>query len=169
MSFMAQTAQTIHPDLGLDDSARMGIVNILRSLLADQHILYMKLRKYHWNVTGLQFHALHLTFEEQYTQLGIQIDETAEKVREYGAFPQGTFAEMIELSRLSETPGENPSARQMLSDLVADHETIIRALRHDIDVIDDDYDDVAAEDFLTGLLHSHQKSAWMLRATIEDE
>ena len=52
----------------------------------------------------------------------------------------------------------------MLSDLLADHETIIRQLRADLAVTMDKHGDAGTSDFLTGVMEKHEKMAWMLRA-----
>jgi starvation-inducible DNA-binding protein len=158
---------TLNPDLGLGDANREGVVQVLNTVLADQYLLYTKLRKYHWNVTGPQFHSLHELFEQQYTQLEAIIDVTAERIRTYGAMSPGTLAEFQQLSRLEEQPSEVPNARHMIEDLISDHENVIRNLRTDIKKVGDEYDDAGSEDYLTQLLQDHQKMAWLLRSFIE--
>ncbi len=157
----------IKPDLGLNDSAQQIVVDILKVLLADESLLYIKLRNYHWNVTGTEFFPLHAAFEEQYEKLADVIDDVAERIRQYGVMTPGTMDEFIKSSRLNEQPGVYPNARTMVANLLADHESIIRYLREDIEKIDDDADDVGAEDLLTAILQDHQKMAWMLRAYLE--
>jgi starvation-inducible DNA-binding protein len=156
----------IRPDIGLDAETHNAVTGILATLLADEFVLYTKLRKYHWNVTGPAFHALHTMFEEQYEDLAEVIDDVAERLRAYGVKAPGTLAEFQEKTRLSEHPGENPTARNMVVDIVADHEALVRFLRQDIEAVDE-HDDDGAEDFLTGLLQKHQEHAWMLRAMLE--
>ena len=41
--------------IGIEESGRFTIVKNLSRLLADEHVLYVKLRNYHWNVTGPYF------------------------------------------------------------------------------------------------------------------
>jgi starvation-inducible DNA-binding protein len=165
---MAEAVQTrLTPRIGLSDDAVQGVVGILKTLLADEMVLYTRLRNYHWNVTGLQFQPLHDLFEEQYDELAEVIDDTAERIRQYGAMAPGTLEEFKALTRLSEQPGVYPDARTMIANLLDDHETMIRHLRADCDTIDDEYDDIASEDYLTGLLQQHQKMAWKLRAHLE--
>lgn len=42
-------------NIGLTDSQRAGVADLLRRTLADEYILYTKTRKYHWNVEGMHF------------------------------------------------------------------------------------------------------------------
>ena len=55
--------------IGISDGDRQAVVDILNTLLADEFLLYVKTRNYHWNVTGPQFHDLHKFFEAQYEKL----------------------------------------------------------------------------------------------------
>jgi starvation-inducible DNA-binding protein len=132
-------------------------------LLADEYVLYTKTRNFHWNVTGLQFNDLHKFFEAQYEELDDTVDEVAERARALGARALGTLEEFRQHTRLKETPGTVPAAKDMLSELLADHETIIRALRQDVEKADQS-GDVGTNDFLTGLLEKHEKASWMLRS-----
>ena len=151
-------------NVGLSAEQRAGVVDTLNTLLADEHVLYVKTRNYHWNVVGPRFNDLHKFFDEQYTLLEGMIDETAENARQFGGFAAGTMTEFIEISRLKEQPGHLPDENGMLQDLLDDHETVIRALREDIRKADEEYDAADAADFLTAQLEAHNKMAWMLRA-----
>ena len=57
----------------------------------------------------------------------------------------------------------------MIANLLADHETIIRQLRTDLDICAEKYHDMGTSDFLTGLMEKHEKMAWMLRAFLQAE
>lgn len=138
----------------------------LSKLLADEMMLYTKLRKYHWNVTGPNFQSLHVLFEQQYTEIALVIDELAEFIRTLRAPAIGTMKEFMEHARLTEHPGVNPSANEMVKELAEDHAKIISYLNETIEEADD-LDAVAAEDLLTQMLRAHEKSEWMLRVTIE--
>lgn len=156
------------PNIGLGDESRVQIIDTLNTILATAHVLYVKTRNYHWNVVGPEFHSLHEMFEQQYTQLAENIDEIAERVRMLGGKSLGTMAEFIEKSSISEeAPRVYPPAHDMVVNLVEGHETVIRYLREQIPVIDEDCGDVGTADFLTGLLEQHEKVAWMLRSLVE--
>jgi starvation-inducible DNA-binding protein len=71
------------------------------------------------------------------------------------------------LARLKEQPKHYPAAREMITDLLRDHEAIIRTLRVDLETTADRYHDVGTNDFLTGLMERHEKMAWMLRSFLE--
>ena len=151
-------------DTGLSDEARDGVSNTLNTVLADLHMIYVKTRNYHWNVTGIHFLSLHELFETQYDALKEAADEIAERVRMYGMPTIGTMQEFINKSRLAESPGTIPDAQGMIENLLKDHETIARNLRMDIERCAEDFEDEATADLLTGLLQKHLEMAWMLRS-----
>lgn len=157
------TALDGNVNIGLSAEARTQIVDLLNARLSDTVVLYIKTRKYHWNVTGPHFAELHEFFEEQYDQLDESMDELAERARQLGGMALGTLAEFSRTTTLTEAPGVNPSALDMVRDLLHDHEAIIRQLRQDIETANK-LGDAGTADFLTGLLEDHEKMAWMLRA-----
>lgn len=152
-------------NIGLTEAQREGVCRVLQALLADEFVLYTKARNYHWNVIGPQFHDLHKLFEEQYEALSDMVDEVAERIRTLGGVAPGTLEEFRKAARLREEPGVVPPALQMVRNLASDHEAIVRQLRQDIPVVQDQHNDLGTADFLTGLMEKHEKYAWMLRAT----
>lgn len=165
---MAQSTDTTlekNLNLGIEEQNREGLVSILTSLLADEYALYTKTRNYHWNVTGPHFNDYHKFFEGQYGEIEVFIDDIAERIRQLGGKAIATLDELKSHTRLSEHPGQYPSDKEMLTNLIADHEAVIRNLRVDVDKSAEGFHDAGTSDFLTGLMENHEKMAWMLRAT----
>jgi starvation-inducible DNA-binding protein len=156
-------------NIGLSDAQREGVVHILNTLLSDEYVLYTKTRNYHWNVTRPQFNDFHKFFEEQYTALNDVVDEVAERARSLGGNALGTVAEFAQHTRLTEHPGKYPTAREMLTNLLHDHEAVIRNLRTDLETCLERYHDAGTSDFLTAVMEKHEKMAWMLRAVLQGE
>ena len=152
---------------GLGQKQRQGVVEILSRLLADEYLLYTKTRNYHWNVVGPQFNDLHKFFEAQYEALDDIIDDVAERARTLDGRAVATLAEFTKLARLKEHPGRQLAAREMLRDLLVDHEALIQTLRRDLDAAMARHGDAGTSDFLTGLMERHEKMAWMLRSFLE--
>jgi starvation-inducible DNA-binding protein len=155
-------------NIDLSDEQRDSVVKILNTLLSDEYVLYTKTRNYHWNVLGPQFNDLHKFFEEQYTELTEVVDDVAERARSLGGWALGTLSEFSQHARLNEHPDQYPNARQMIANLLADHETIVRQLRSDLETAEKHHD-MGTNDFLTGLMEKHEKMAWMLRAFLQAE
>lgn len=151
------------PNIGISEKNLRSVCELLNDCLADAHLLYFKIRKFHWNVNGDNFMELHKLFENHYEQVQEAIDAIAERVSKLGGIAIGTTEEFSKRSSLKEKPGKNPANPEMIKELLADHETIIRALRKGIDDADEKYDDAGTADFLTTLMESHETMAWTLR------
>jgi starvation-inducible DNA-binding protein len=151
----------------LKADTREQVSQILNTLLADEHIVYMKLRNYHWNVVGPQFASLHKLFEQQYEEVKLVSDEIAERARMLGKTAVGTLAKMLDLTRLEEAPNDSLDAAGMIADLLKTNEALIRYLRDDITAVTDTYGDEGTADLLIATLRMHEKMAWMLRSLLD--
>ena len=153
-------------DIDIKEENRAEIAQRLNNLFANEYILYTKTLKYHWNVKGAHFGALHALFRAQYEQFFLFIDTTAERVTSLGFEAFGTLDEFMKNSMLTEYPGENPNDHTMINNLLDDHQKIIKQLREDIDLTIE-LNDAGTNNFLSDLIEKHEKIAWMLRAHLE--
>lgn len=154
-------------NIGLDENKRKEVVNALNVLLSDEYLLYTKTFKYHWNVKGKHFAAMHEFFQKQYEALQGFSDGVAERIRMLGFIAPATFAEFTQFATLREQPGHNPeNDLAMIADLLNNHEQIIRNMRGYIDLTTK-LDDMGTNNFLADLIEKHEKMAWMLRAHLE--
>lgn len=151
------------PQIGISEKHLKNASSILSAVLSNEMTLYVKTRKFHWNVTGESFMELHKLFENQYKQLEEVIDEIAERIGKLGQKTIGTMNEFSKLSSIKEHPGKYPSSKDMLKELLKDHEEIIIQLRKDIDDCVEKNKDAGTADFLTGLMEQHETTAWILR------
>ncbi len=155
--------KNIQPNIGLDKDVLKQDNEMLNAYLADLHVLYIKTRKYHWNVAGPSFKEYHEFFEEQYKALEEMIDEVAERIRTLGGKPLSTMADFIGETSLKEDQSGEVKTLNMFERLLADHEQITRELRDDVKKADEELEDAGTADFLTGMMEAHEKMAWMLR------
>ena len=155
------------PKIGIPEKNLKAVSELLSHILADAVLLYTKTRKFHWNVSGGSCMELHKLFESQYKQLEEAIDEIAERISKLGSKTPGTMAEFISLSSLKEAPGKYPSQKEMIKELLTNHEAVIVALRKAIDDCSDKYKDTGTADFITGLMEEHETIAWTLRRYLD--
>lgn len=154
--------------IGIGTKDTQAITDILSPLLADEFVLYLKTRNAHWNVEGPDFHAVHVYFEQLYTELETIIDEAAERIRKIGHYAPATFKEYLKLTHLSEKQIEKNDSMSYIKNLLMDHESIIIYLRESLSLIADKFEyDYGTEDYLTSLLEYHEKTAWMLRSHLK--
>ncbi|MBL0200902.1 MAG: DNA starvation/stationary phase protection protein [Chitinophagaceae bacterium] len=150
-------------NIGLSEKNLKNSAEQLSGVLANEMTLYIKTRKFHWNVSGDSFMELHKLFEAQYTQLEESIDEIAERIGKLGHKTIGTMQEFSKLSSIKESPGKYASSKDLLVELLKDHETVIVMLRKDVDEAGEKNKDAGTADFLTGLMEQHETIAWTLR------
>ena len=99
------------PNIGIPEKTLKSLAEMLSAVLADEMTLYVKTRKFHWNVSGESFMELHKLFENQYSKLEEVIDEVAERINKLGSKTIGTMQEFASMSSLKEAPGKYPSYR----------------------------------------------------------
>ncbi len=153
-------------NIGIDPTRREELVGQLSKLLADSYTLYLKTHNFHWNVTGPMFQTLHLMFEQQYNELALAVDLVAERIRSLGHPAPASYAAFGRLSSVPDTDGV-PKALEMVTILVADHETVIRTARLVVKAAEEAGDQATA-DLGTQRLQIHEKTAWMLRSLLEE-
>ena len=111
------------------------------------------------------FNTLHLMFEAQYTELALAVDLIAERIRALDEQAPGSYAQFGKLTSIKESTGA-PEAMEMVRQLVADQETVVRTARKVFPIVDKAHDEASA-DLLTQRMQLHEKTAWMLRSLLE--
>ena len=166
MSQITHTAGIVEStvEIDLSETTRSAVVGYLNTILADEFVLYTKARNYHWNVVGANFYPLHQFFDAQAIEFNQNVDQVAGRISAHGGRPFSTLSEFVAGTRLTEEPNKTFPAKEMISKLQQDTEAIIRSIRADLVKITK-LDDQGTVEFLSGLLESHEKQAWMLRAT----
>lgn len=145
--------------IGLEADARATIATSLGEILSATYRLLIKTHVHHWNVVGPLFHPLHVMTEEQYNALFAATDVIAERIRALGhpapipAFeaPKAKIADM--------------SAKDLVEDLIADHEAAVRLMRETA-LMAEEADDIVTNDMLVARMTFHEKAIWMLRAVV---
>lgn len=153
-------------NIGLTEKNSQAIAQKLNTILADEFLLSLKTRNYHWNVEGSNFMEMHKFYEGLYDELDAIVDEVAERVRTLGHYSEGRMVDFLKLTNLEEEAYSNDQNTQLKS-LLNDHETMVRQLRKDIDMMQDKYKDAGNADFLTGLMEKHEKWAWFIRSYLK--
>lgn len=151
------------PKIGLSQKELNGVVEMLSVVLANAVLVYTKTRKFHWNVCGESFMELHKLFENQYKMLEESIDAVAERISKLGSKTIGTMNEFEKLATIKEHPGKYPSSKEMILELLNNHESIIVETRKFIEDCTNKYNDAGTTDLLTSLIQEHETIAWTLR------
>ena len=153
-------------NIGIKEADRKKISNGLSRMLADTYTLYLKTHNFHWNVTGPMFQTLHLMFMTQYNEIWLAVDMVAERIRALGYPAPGTYKEFAALTSIKDSSG-NISAKEMIQQLVAGQEAVVRTAR-EVLAIADKAGDQPTVDLLSARMEVHEKNAWMLRSLLEE-
>ena len=151
------------PQIGISEKNLEKVIMLLSVALSNESTLYLKTRKAHWNVTGESFMELHKLFEGQYKKMEESIDEIAERIGKLGGEIIGTMQEYSKLTTIKESPGKYSNSKEIIKELLNNHESIIIQLRKDIEYCTVKYLDAGTADFITGLMEQHETTAWILR------
>jgi starvation-inducible DNA-binding protein len=154
----------MNPQIGIKSENLSQVAHMLNVVLADEFVLYTKTRRAHWNVEGPDFYEKHKFFEAQYEQIDEIMDDVAERIRSLGHYAPSTLKDFLALTHLSERLHEANDGHGLIKELLSDHESIIIHLRESINPFATDLKDLGTSDFITGLMETHEKMAWMLRA-----
>ena len=150
--------------IGISAENREVVAHQLAKLLADEFVLYTKTLNAHWNLEGKDFHSVHLYFEELYNQSAEIVDSVAERIRQLDHYAPATLKNFLQLTHLTEQDEDGNDSLSLIKKLLIDHESIIEFIRGNVDEFADAHKDAGTSDFITGLMETHEKIAWMLRA-----
>ena len=149
--------------LGIPKPDSDEISEMLNQLLADQHVVYIKMRNFHWNLVGPSFVEVHEFIEKLYDQTALEIDLVAERIQQLGHAADGSMSEFIKRAQLKESTGGKKEQTAAVKELSADSDTMARNLRKMIGDVEERFNDPGTVDLLTNILRSQEKNAWMLR------
>src|ERR1700716_2099999 len=124
-----RTKQSSESATDLGGDAVVEISGALRKLLADVFTLYVKTKNFHWHMSGRHFRDYHLLLDEQGEQIFAMTDEVAERVRKIGGTTLHSIGDIAKHRRLQDNDQEFVDPKEMLSELCADNQLLLRALR----------------------------------------
>lgn len=140
------------------------VVTALSEILADAYAITLKTQNYHWNVTGPMFYMLHKMFEEQYDALADEVDTIAERIRALGHKAPASFSAFQRLTNVKEGHAD-AKPHDMLLDLGNDHRAFVEKLKK-ARAIADNESDIGSIVMLEDLIRDHEKTLWMLTASV---
>jgi starvation-inducible DNA-binding protein len=141
--------------------------DLLKQLLATQYAFVIKSQFFHWNVEGPDFSQYHKFFGKVYEEVYDALDPTAEYIRILEEYTPGSFERFQELSLIG---GQTkvPRARLMITELLADNQTLIDLLNQCFDAADAE-DQQGIADFVAGRIDAQGKHGWMLKSFLKED
>jgi starvation-inducible DNA-binding protein len=148
-------------DLSAD--IRSQVAELLNRRLADAIDLQTQCKQAHWNVKGPNFIALHELFDKINEDVEDYVDLIAERIIQVGGVAEGTARVVARGSGLEEYPLDIATGHEHVDALSNALAAFGRAVRSDIDRMDD-LGDAAGADILTEISRGVDKWLWFVEA-----
>jgi starvation-inducible DNA-binding protein len=143
------------------------IAEELRLLLADVFALYVKTKNFHWHMSGRHFRDYHLLLDEHADQIFAMTDDVAERGRKLGGYSLRSIGDIARHQRLKDNDSEIVTPEDMLAELRADNQQLVRSLRATHEVCDK-HKDVATASLIENWIDQTERRAWFLSEITED-
>ncbi len=142
-------------------AANAAVIAGLQREQANALVLYLNIKKYHWNTFGPLFRDIHL-FLDEYADLTVnQIDEFAERAFMIDGKSLGDPADYLPASTIVASRGEQ-TLREMIEELVANADRVIAEMHQDAETATA-AGDIGTADLYTRLVQEHQKKRWFAK------
>ena len=151
------------PNIGIPEKKLIASTAILSAVLSNEMALYVKTLKGDWNLVGESSIELHLLLGDQIKKLAGFVDEAAECIGKLGQKTIGTMTEFLKLTSILENPGKYIDSKELILELLDDHEMIIIKMREDITTSSTENNDTSTAACLTNMMSHHEKMAFSLR------
>lgn len=136
-----------------------GVAKLIETALARTVVMGYHAQVAHWNVMGPNFPSYHEFFGKLYEQLADEVDLLAESLRTLREFPADRLVDLV-----AAAGGERTSAPgDIFKRLSDDNEDLLAVL---LDAYTAASGLPALANTLQDLLTAHEKTAWMLRASM---
>ena len=153
---------TPHTDIAPD--AVKDIAGALTALVADVFTVYVKMKNFHWHMSGPHFRDYHLLLDEHADQLFAMTDDIAERVRKIGGTTLRSIGHIARVKRIPDNDADYVSPKDMLSELWEDNKALVLSMRSAHDLCDE-VGDVATASLLENWIDEGQRRAWFLFET----
>lgn len=149
----------------MGDNSTAVLAAALNGLLANYYALYLKTKNFHWHVTGPHFREYHLLFDDQATEVLATTDLVAERVRKLGQRTLTSIGAIGQSQSITDNDNEKLDAKAMLAELLADNQSVIKALKAAKELAGEAGDN-ATDGLLDDWTDQAEQRAWFLKATI---
>ena len=153
----------------LPEDARMKLVELLNTRLADAIDLQTQCKQAHWNVKGPEFIALHKLFDEVNGAVEEYVDLIAERAVQLGGVADGTARVVAKRSSLPEYPAvKGGDGREHVAALSAVLSAFGKLVRAEIDR-SNELSDADTADLFTEVSRGIDKWLWFVEAHLQAE
>jgi starvation-inducible DNA-binding protein len=133
----------------------------LNILLADMFGLYLKIKNFHWHMSGPHFRDYYLLLDEQGDEIFATTDVIAESVRKIGGTTLRSIGHIGRLQRILDNDADFVTPMDMLAEVRDDNKRLGASLR-EVHGLCDEYGDVATASLLENWIDEAERRTWFL-------
>lgn len=137
--------------------------DVLKQIVSDSQIYFVKLHNLHWNIKGPQFFSVHNATEEYYDYFAEVFDDAAERVLQLGDLPPVTVKQFLAAAKIKEFDKTDFNLKEVLQSLLDDFNYFL-GLFKELSKVAGDEGDSATAAFADDKIAWLEKSIWMLKA-----
>ena len=119
----------------------------------------------HWNVRGNDFNSLHQFFGQLYSEISLEVDIIAEKLRQNKFLVNTNSTVVTEFSKLVEFV-QTSDSKILLNSLLIDL-MILSEIANDLSATQEIKDDFGLSNYLGGLKEKLDKLTWLTDSNLE--
>ena len=160
-SVKGRRSASLQTPTDLSANAVRDVAAALNLLLADAFALYIKIKNFHWHMSGPHFRDYHLLLDEQADQIFAMTDPLAERVRKIGGLTLRSIAHIARLQRVLDNDAEWVSPLDMLAELRDDNKAMAARMREAHGVCEQG-GDVASASLLKVWVDEAERRTWFL-------
>ena len=142
------------------------LFNSMNKYLADTAVMYIKLHNLHWNVSGMQFKAVHEYLEALYDGVTENMDAIAELLRMHGEYPAASMSEFLKLTSVKELPSQKITNKDALAITLEDLEALDKEAKA-IRTMADEQDAFDVVMMMEDHCAAFQKTIWFISSMLE--
>jgi starvation-inducible DNA-binding protein len=148
----------------LSATATKEISAALNQTLADVFALYLKIKNFHWHMSGPHFRDYHLLLDEHADQVYAMGDPIAERVRKLGGTTIRSIGHIAQLQRVLDNDADYVEPLDMIAELFDDNKAFAARLRA-AHTLCDEHDDVATASLIEVWIDETERRTWFLYET----
>lgn len=137
------------------------VADAVNPLIADAIAFWVKLKNYHWHLSGIHFRDFHLMFDEFAETVLASVDIMAERVRRVGGTTVRSIGHVASLQTIPDDDEPFVDSLDMIRRLLEDEERMAESIRKAIESCEDAKDEPTANR-LEEVLDEIERQKWFL-------
>jgi len=137
------------------------ITEAVNPLVADSLALFVKIKNFHWHLSGSHFRDYHLLFDKQAEEVLKSVDLLAERVRRVGGTTIRSIGHIGSITNITDDNDDFVPPSEMIRRLMEDNGKLAKSQRDAHEVCENSRD-YATASLLENIIDETEKRRWFL-------